>query len=96
MADMGGVGGWSARSVRISTTFVSSAVGMAAGLVQVGVVTELGLEGSVYKGKRKKNLVTMVITRICCFTKQEIPRMLQITTLLLTQRQLLLGVTSQR
>ena len=56
MADMGGVGGWSARSVRISTTFVSSAVGMAAGLVQVGVVTELGLEGSVYKGE-KKNFV---------------------------------------
>lgn len=56
MADMGGVGGWSARSVRISTTFVSSAVGMAAGLVQVGVDTELGLEGSVYKKEKNKLL----------------------------------------
>ena len=50
---MGGVGGWLTRSLRMSTTLVSSAVGMAAGLVQVGVVTELGLEGSVYKGEKK-------------------------------------------
>ena len=38
----------------MSTTFVSSAVGMAAGLVQVGVVTELGLDASVMEEKEKK------------------------------------------
>ena len=37
----------------MSTTLVSSTVGMAAGLVQVGVVTELGLDASVL-AKRKK------------------------------------------
>lgn len=50
---MGGVGGWSTRSLMMSTTLVSSEVGMAAGLVQVGDVTEPGLEASVVYKKEK-------------------------------------------
>ena len=50
---MGGVGGWLTRSLRMSTTLVSSAVGMAAGLVQVGVATELGLDASVWGEKKR-------------------------------------------
>ena len=38
----------------MSTTLVSSAVGMAEGLVQVGVVTELGLDASVWQKERQK------------------------------------------
>ena len=40
----------------MSTTLVSSAVGMAAGLVQVGVVTELGLDASVLAERKRKKM----------------------------------------
>ena len=39
----------------MSTTLVSSTVGMAAGLVQVGVVTELGLDASVLAKRKRVN-----------------------------------------
>ena len=38
----------------MSTTLVSSVVGMAVGLVQVGVATELGLDASVLTERKEK------------------------------------------
>ena len=82
---MGGVGGWSTRSLMMSTTLVSSAVGMAAGLLQMGVVTELGLDASVVVERKKIDQQLPKICHLSC-KKRLLSFLPKSLTTLLTQR----------